>query len=153
MFSNEQDFMGQSVPHRTVTRCVPALVVPGECALRYIDAQGVSMNSFELDPRVDTRPMDRRADAGRDALPSAVMACADRFTHALDTVVDHSELQAAVRDFAQQVRAQRVPPERALAAFKFMVFNLPAMNSRGPEERTALMADVTRMSIDAYYAE
>jgi len=95
--------------------------------------------------------MDRRAASGRDALPSAVMSCADRLTHALDTVVDHSEMQAAVRDFAQQVRKQQVPPERALAAFKFMVFNLPAMASRQPEERTALMADVTRMSIEEYY--
>ena len=112
------------------------------------------MNSFELHPRADTRePLDRRAASGRDALPSAVIACADRFTHALDTVIDHSELQAAVRDFAQQVRAQRVPPERALAAFKFMVFNLPAIASREPEERTSLMADVTRMSIEEYYRE
>ena len=112
------------------------------------------MNSFELHPRADTRePLDRRASSGRDALPSAVMACADRFTNALDVVVDRGELQSAVRDFANRVRAQQVPPERALAAFKFMVFNLPAMNAREPEERTALMADVTRMSIEEYYRE
>jgi hypothetical protein len=111
------------------------------------------MNSFEYDARAGARDsLDRRSASGRDALPSAVMACADRFTAALDTVVDHSELRAAVGDFARQVRAHQVPPERALAAFKFMVFNLPAMVSREPAERTALMADVTRMSIDAYYA-
>ena len=112
------------------------------------------MNSFELDPRLKAREsMDRRAASGRDALPSAVIACADRFTSALDVVVDRGELRSAVRDYADKVRAQQVPPERALAAFKFMVFNLPAMNAREPEERSALMADVTRMSIEEYYRE
>ena len=112
------------------------------------------MNSFEVGPRAETRDsLDRRSAHGRDALPSAVMECADRFTQALDVVIDRSELRAAVRDFAQRVRAHNVPPERALAAFKFMVFNLPAMNARKPEERAVLMADVTRMSIDEYYAD
>ena len=112
------------------------------------------MDSLEVGGRREApRDMlDRRSASGRDALPSAVMACAGRFTQALDTVVDHSELRAAVRDFANEVRANHVPPERALAAFKFMVFNLPAMVAREPEERTSLMAEVTRMSIDAYYA-
>ncbi|HYC50551.1 MAG TPA: hypothetical protein VEB19_05510 [Gemmatimonadaceae bacterium] len=112
------------------------------------------MDSIRADVRRgDPELFDRRTSPGRDILPSAVIACAERLSASLDIIPDRDAIRAAVREFAQQVRAQNVPPERALAAFKFMVFNLPALSTREPEERVSLMADVTRMSIEEYYAE
>jgi hypothetical protein len=110
------------------------------------------MDSVEVGMKRDPRErMDRRSASGRDVLPGAVIECGERFTAALDTMVDRDALQLAVRDFATTVRGHNVPPERALAAFKFMVFNLPALTSKPPDERVALMRDVTQMSIEAYY--
>jgi hypothetical protein len=112
------------------------------------------MDSLEEGTRRDARDrLDRRASYGRDVLPGAVMACASDVTRELQAGVALDALRPAIVEFARTVRAQDVPPERALAAFKFMVFNLPAISSRAPDERAELMAALTQMSIEEYYAE
>ena len=98
-------------------------------------------------------PHERRGIIGREALSDATMACGDRFTASLRSSMDRAALRDAVREFAQRVRAQRVPPEHAIAAFKAMLFTHPAIGLRISEERVALVAELTRMSIEEYYAD
>ena len=110
------------------------------------------MSNF--DPRIQGEsPDQRRNTSAREELADATMECGDRFATSLRSSMDRPALRAAVRDYVKRVRAQRVPPERAVAAFKSMLFNLPAIRLRGPEERVSLMAELTRMSIEEYYAE
>ena len=112
------------------------------------------MDSVNEGTRRDTRDwLDRRSTQGRDVLPEAVIACAADVTRRLESGSPTGSLRAAVREFAQSVRTREVPPERALAAFKFMVFNLPAISSRTPDDRAELMAALTQMSIEEYFAE
>ena len=111
------------------------------------------MDSVEAGRRREQHDaLDRRSEIGRDALPSAVIGCAEDLTKQLEAGANVASLRGAVAEFARAVRAQHVPPERALAAFKFMVFNLPVIVSRSPEDRNALMASLVHMSITEYYA-
>jgi hypothetical protein len=95
----------------------------------------------------------RRNARSRAALAEATLACGDRVGESLRARVDRQALRAAVREFAHEVRAQGVPPERALASFKAMMFTLPAMQLRGAEERVGMVAELTRMAIEEYYSE
>lgn len=110
------------------------------------------MTSMDARPHDEAREQRRNVSA-REALADAAMECGDRFSTSLRSTMDPAALRAAVRDYARRVREQRVPPERAVAAFKAMLFTLPALRLRIPEERVILMADLTRMSIEEYYAD
>jgi len=112
------------------------------------------MNSIDAQSQGEGgETLGRRNSPMSDVLPDAVMDCADRFSACLAGAVDRATLRAAVREYARRVRGQQIPPERALAAFKAMLFSLPAIRLRGSEERVRLVTELARMSIEEYYAE
>lgn len=94
---------------------------------------------------------DRRSTSGRDILPDAVFGCAADLTLQLQEGAGLDALRAAVSEYTRVVRRHGVPPERALAAFKFMTFNLPVIASRTAERRTELVHQLTQMAIEEYY--
>ena len=98
-----------------------------------------------------SREPDRRSSSGRDILPDAVLACAADLTLQLQDGAGLDALRAAVFEYTRVVRRHGVPPERALAAFKFMTFNLPVIASRPAERRTELVHQLTQMAIEEYY--
>ena len=95
---------------------------------------------------------ERRTSPVREALPDALRQCAASLTLIIDEGNTADALKRALTVFAGQVRARGVPPERAIAAFKHMFFNLPALVSLPSDKRAAFTTKLTQILITAYYA-
>lgn len=100
----------------------------------------------------DMPQRERRTSTVREALPDALRQCATSLTLIIEEGNTADALKRALTVYAGQVRARGVPPERAIAAFKHMFFNLPALVGLPSEKRGAFTAKLTQVLIEAYYA-
>jgi hypothetical protein len=94
---------------------------------------------------------ERRVSGARHLISAAVVRCQSSLQRQLERGVEIEELRGSVSEFADTVRREQVPPQRALALFKEMVYQLPEVAPKAPSERNEVVKVLTQMAIEEYY--
>lgn len=92
-----------------------------------------------------------RRMGGRDALPAALTRCARELAPLLAGDDTPGSERAVLRRYVLAIRAAGVPPERAIAAFKFMLTAQPEINRLGRSEHVGRVASLARIVIEEYF--
>lgn len=95
--------------------------------------------------------LDERRVGGRTVLPEALIACARDLVPLLESGAA-DEIRSVIRRYVVAVRAVGVPPERAIAAFKFMLSAQPVLHRLRRSDHLGRVADLARIAIDEYFA-
>lgn len=101
---------------------------------------------------VETMREERRAVGSRGALSEALITCANELTARLESLDSAESMRGAIRGYAEHARASHIPPERAIAAFKFMLGSLPVMHGARRHEHMLLMRQLSQTLIEEYCA-
>jgi hypothetical protein len=99
--------------------------------------------------RVDRRQ--RRVSVGRRSFSTALKKCRDTLQDQAGSEFSTELCHSAVAAFATQAHRQDIPPERALAVFKDMLFQLPAFRRVPPDRRIDITHQLVQTAIAAYY--
>lgn len=101
---------------------------------------------------VETTREERRFGGSRRALPEALITCANELAARLESLDSPESMRAAIRCYTEQVRTGHIPPERMIAAFKFMLGSLPVMHGARRHEHMLLMQQLSQILIEEYCA-
>ncbi|HEY8175207.1 MAG TPA: hypothetical protein VIF32_05930 [Gemmatimonadaceae bacterium] len=99
--------------------------------------------------RVDRRH--RGVSVGRRSFSTALKICRDTLEEEPGLEFSTESCRSSVAAFATQAHRQDIPPERALAVFKDMLFQLTAFRRVPPDRRIDVMRRLVKTAIDAYY--
>src|SRR2546430_7870091 len=99
--------------------------------------------------RVDRRQ--RGVSLGRNSFSIALKACRDTLEDQAGLEFSAESCRSSVAAFATQAHKEDIPPERALAVFKDMLFQLPAFRRVPPDRRIDVMQQLVQVAIDSYY--
>jgi hypothetical protein len=96
--------------------------------------------------------VEQRSVHREEVLADALALCREALEARFSEAATLETFRAPIFAFAKTAQREGVPPERALALFKGMMFHLPAAAWQPHDWRGDIMRQLVRMLIEDYYS-